>query len=163
VFALVAVASLGLGIGANTAIFSLIDALLLRELPVREPNRLFALTQTGSKQLKSTSNIRYGLFKNLEGQHQILSGIFTFSGSPRSNVTVGSHGEVTDALLVSHDYFRVLGVQAQLGRTFEPGEENVVVISHRYWKRRFAGDVSALGQSIAINEVPYTVIGVTPP
>src|SRR5262249_53174775 len=118
VFALVAVASLGLGIGANTAIFSLIDALLLRELPVREPNRLFALTQTGSKQLKSTSNIRYGLFKNLEGQHQILSGIFTFSGSPRSNVTVGSHGEVTDALLVSHDYFRVLGVQAQLGRTF---------------------------------------------
>jgi predicted permease len=163
VFALVAVVSLGLGIGANTAIFSLIDALLLRELPVREPHRLFALTQTGSMQLKSSSNIRYGLFRQLEDQHQTLSGIFTFHGSPRSNVTVGSQGEVTDALMVSRDYFRVLGVQAQIGRTFESGEENVAVISHRYWKRRFAGDASVLGRPIAINGAPYVVIGVTPP
>ena len=162
-FTLVAVVSLGLGIGANTAIFSLIDALLLRELPVREPHRLFALTQTGRKSLKSSSNIRYGLFRQLEREHQALSGIFTFAGSPRSNVTIGTQGEVTDALLVSHDYFRVLGVHPQIGRTFEPGEQNVIVISHRYWKRRFAGDLSVLGRSVAINGSPYTVIGVTPP
>jgi len=65
--------------------------------------------------------------------------------------------------VASRDYFRVLGVHAQIGRTFEPGEENVAVISHRYWKRRFAGDVSVLGRSIAINGAPYTVVGVTPP
>jgi predicted permease len=164
VFALAAVVSLVLGIGANTAIFSLIDALLLRELPVREPHRLFALTQTGRRvSLKSSSNIHYGLFRQLEEEHQILSGIFTFHGAPRSNVTVGSQGEVTDALMVSQDYFRVLGVQPQIGRKFESGEDNVALISHRYWKRRFAGDLSVLGRSIAINGAPYTVIGVTPP
>ena len=107
VFALVAVVSLGLGIGANTAIFSLIDALLLRELPVREPQRLFSLSQTGQLSLKSSSNIRYGLFRQLEAQSQVLSGIFTFYGSPRSNVTVASQSEVTDALVASRDYFRV--------------------------------------------------------
>ncbi|SPE26761.1 conserved membrane hypothetical protein [Candidatus Sulfopaludibacter sp. SbA3] len=163
VFAFVAVVSLGLGIGANTAIFSLIDALLLRELPVREPHRLFALTQMGRKNLKPSSNIHYGLFRQLEEDRQILSGIFTFSGAPRSNVAVGTQGEVTDALMVSRDYFRVLGVQPQIGRTFEPGEENVAVISYRYWQRRFAGDPSVPGRSIAINGAPYTVIGVTPP
>lgn len=163
VFAFVAVVSLGLGIGANTAIFSLIDALLLRDLPVHEPHRLFALTQTGSKKLKASSNIRYGFFRQLEEQPQILSGIFTFHGSPRTNVTVGSQGEVTDALVASHDYFRVLGVRAEIGRTFHAGEDNTAVISHRYWTRRFAADVSVLGQSIAINGTPYTVIGVTPP
>ena len=163
VFALVAVISLGLGIGANTAIFSLIDALLLRELPVPEPHRLFTLSQTGRKGLRLRSNIPYGLFRQLEEERQILSGIFTFSGAPRSNVTVGSQGEVTDALVVSHDYLQVLGVHPEIGRTFESGEENVAVISHRYWKRRFAGDLSALGRSIAINGAPYTVVGVTPP
>jgi predicted permease len=163
VFTLVAVVSLGLGIGANTAIFSLIDALLLRELPVREPQRLYSLSQTGRKSLKSSSNIRYGLFRQLEVERGILSGIFTFYGSPRSNVTVGSQSEVTDALAASRDYFRVLGIQPLIGRAFAPGEENVAVISHRYWKRRFAGDASVLGQSIGVNGVPDKVIGVTPP
>lgn len=163
VFTLVAVVSLGLGIGANTAIFSLIDALLLRELPVREPQRLYSLSQTGRKSLKSSSNIRYGLFRQLEEDRQILSGIFTFHGSPRSNVTVGSQSELTDPLVASRNYFRVLGIQPLIGRTFEPGEEHVAVISHRYWKRRFAEDASVLGRSMAINGVPYEVIGVTPP
>jgi len=162
-FTAVAVLSLALGIGANTAIFSLIDAVLLRELPIRDPHRLFSLSLAGPKGPKEMSSIRYGLFKQLQNDRQILSGIFTFHGSPRANIVVGQQGEVTDALVASADYFRVLGVEPLIGRTFEPSDENVAVISHRYWKRRFVGDPSVVGQPIAINRVPYTVIGVTPP
>src|SRR5262249_57937040 len=103
------------------------------------------------------------LFRQLRNDRHILSGIFGFVGYPRANVVIGGQAEVADALLASTGYFQVLGVQPFLGRAPEPGERNVAVVSYRYWQRRFAGDPSVLGQSISINRMPHTVIGVTPP
>ena len=163
-FTAVIVSSLGLAIGANTAIFSLIDALLLRELPIREPHRLVTLALTGMPRgPKEISNIPYGLFRQLETERRALAGIFTFHGLPRANVMVSGQGEVTDALMVSRGYFGVLGVQPVLGRAFAPGDEYVAVISHRYWQRRFAADPHVIGRCITINGRLHTIVGVTPP
>jgi predicted permease len=163
-FSAVIILSLGLAIGANTAIFSVIDALLLRDLPVREPDRLVTVSQTGTPRgPKEISNISYGLFRQLESERRALDGVFTFHGKPRSNVIIDAQGEVTDMLVASHSYFAVLGVQPFLGRGFAPGDENVAVISHRYWQRRLGAARDIVGRTITIDRAPYTIIGVTPP
>jgi predicted permease len=176
VFTLVAALSLALGIGANTAIFSLINALLLRPLPVREPAQLVAVgdpARTGSISTGSVRNdlFSYPLYERVRDQSTAFSGVYASGRSGRLRVGLaGSPGEPEPARgrLVSGNYFAVLGVPAARGRTFSaqedraPGASPVVVISHDYWRRRFASDPGAVGRLLTINGAPFTVIGVTP-
>ncbi len=169
VFALVAVLSLALGIGANTAVFTLIDAVLLKSLPVHDPQSLVLLqpVPTGTD---TFTVFAYPYFKAIESQNTVFSGMF--ASAELSTVTVDAgHGTETlpsGALLVTGGYFPVLGVQPALGRLLSasddvtPGGHPVVVLSYGYWQRAFGGDSSALGRTLDVNGAPLTVVGVTP-
>ncbi|HEY7216273.1 MAG TPA: ABC transporter permease [Thermoanaerobaculia bacterium] len=176
-FTLVAALSLALGIGANTAIFSLLDALLLRQLPVQAPERLAAVGDPSRTGGKSEGSIRADVFsvplyRELRDRNQVFSGLFASGRSGR--LTVGTDRsaakpETARGRLVSGNYFAVLGVPAFRGRTFtaaddrSPGAAPYVVISYDYWQRRFAGSPGAVGRSLTLNGYPFTIIGVTPP
>jgi predicted permease len=169
-FTAVAVLSLALGIGANTAIFSLMDAVLFKLLPVKNPEQLVFLERAGGRAGgKGGSGLSYTFFEQLRAQHEILAGICTFLGNPRINVVVDGQAEVADAQRVSGSFFAVLGINALLGRTITEGDDKVpgghpvVVISHRYWQQRFARDPAIVGKQITVNNHPFTIIGVTPP
>jgi predicted permease len=158
-FTLVAVVSLALGIGANTAIFSLIDAVLLRSLPVHRPEQLFIMS----------GGYSYPAYQTVRQRNQFLTELFASNGVGAWNVTIGD-GPVERAgvSIVSGNYFSALGVPALVGRTFGaeddliPGAHPVAVVSYRYWQRRFARDSAIVGQSIRISGTPFTVVGVTP-
>jgi predicted permease len=167
-FAAVAVLTLGLGIGANTAIFTLVDAVLLTALPVEDPHQLVVLdvvTARGEKQ-----NLSYPLFERIRDDVAALSGVFAaLDGVDRMDVSMpGSSGQPEEARiqLVSGEYFPVLGVRALLGRTLAPhddrpgGDPAVAVLSYNFWKRRLAGDPAVIGASLVIKQQPVTVVGV---
>ena len=166
-FSVIALLSLALGIGANTAIFSLLDAALLKMLPVKNPEELVFITATLDPKGKQTSYVPYAFFQEL----QQPVGPFSAACSSISGlkVSVGKQPEIAYAELVSGNYFSVLGVNAFLGRTFTdaddqvPGGHSVAILSYRYWKQRFAKDASIVGKPIMLNGHPLTVIGVTPP
>jgi predicted permease len=160
-FACVAVLTLALGIGANTAIFSLADAALLRTLPVSNPHDLVVLRQRGPAgdifPFNSAAAVRLA-----EG-HDVLSGLAAFR--PALNTHVGVTGETELALTqsVSGNYHAVVGVHAFIGRTLTGQDrEPVAVISHRYWQRRFGGDPNVLGRVLAMQGRSFTIVGVTP-
>src|SRR4030095_11865286 len=158
-FTIVATLSLALGIGANTAIFSLMDALLLRSLPVGAPERLAALGDPSRVGGKSEGTIRTDLFslplyRELREKNQVFSGLYASGRTGRIEVGAGrssTQPERVRGRLVSGNYFSVLGVPAFLGRTFSgeedrsPGSSPFVVLSHDYWKRRFASDPRVIG------------------
>jgi predicted permease len=155
-FTAIAILTLALGIGANTAIFSLVDAFLLRLLPVKNPEQLVFVRG---------GDFPYPTFEELRDHSHSFSGMFAFDQS-HVNVIVDGQGEYVDGDFVSGSYFDVLGVNAILGRTFtsdddKPGKKPVAVISYGYWKRRFDGDPSAVGKTIYLAGIPFTVIGVT--
>jgi predicted permease len=171
----VAVLSLGLGIGANTAIFSLYQQILLRPLPVAAPDELVNLAAPGPKNGSTSCNnagdceavFSYPMFRDLARDQQVFTGIAAhrlFGG----NVRHLDSTETTDGMCVSGSYFAVLGVQPSLGRLITPGddavvgESPVVVLSHEYWRTRFHQDASILGQTLIVNGVPLTVVGVGP-
>ncbi len=161
-FTTMAVLSLALGIGANAAIFSLLDAVLLKQLPVRNPEQL-VFVQFGKPGFKPTSNISHSAFEQLQNQKEVISDVCFFSYSTRVNVFLGESGEVVEGQLVSGSFFQTLGVNAFLGRTLLTDDDNrSVVLSHRYWKRRFASSPTVIGQTIAINNVPFDVVGIAP-
>src|SRR6266542_4154341 len=170
-FTCMAVLTLALGIGSNTAIFSLLDAVLLKMLPVKNPERLVFLERIGGAPLgpKRSSNLSYAFFEQLRARHEALAGVCTFFSDPRINVGVDGKAEVANGQRVSGSFFVVLGVNAVLGRTIIeaddkiPGADPVVVISYHYWERRFARDPAIVGKSITLNGHPFTIIGVTPP
>jgi putative ABC transport system permease protein len=172
-FTAIAVITLALGIGANTAIFSLMNQILLRELPVKNPDELVILRSPGpqsghvSSDGDSAESFSYPMYKGLRNNNSVFSGIlarYTFAAS------VASHGQTDRASgeLVSGNYFDVLGVQPAVGRVFSqeddrvPGAQPVVVLSNSYWKRRFGGDPSVLNKVLLINNVEMTVVGVSP-
>jgi predicted permease len=165
-FTLVAVVTLALGIGANTAIFSRVDQLLVRDLPVRNPDRLVLLGQPRS------GRPDFGAFSYLSFRDYQRAGAALADFSALGEIPVGlGTSEATErqrALLVSGNYFSMLGVQPALGRTFaanegaEMDDAFVVVLSHGLWVRRFGADPQVLGQTIALNGRPFTIIGVTP-
>ena len=177
-FTLIAVVTLSLGIGANTAIFSLIDAALLRTLPVRDPGRL-ALFGTGADIGVSigfpggrTELFSYPFYREARRRNQVFSDVAAVQSLPNRvyGVVSGTGGEpeALDARLVSGSYFSVLGVEAILGRAFTdaddqiPGGHPVAVASHSWWERRLGADPAAVGKTIAIGSTVYTLIGVTP-
>ena len=179
-FTAVAVLSLALGIGANTAIFSLMDALMLRALPVLEPDRLVLFGNANSAGLtigfpdSSTDLFSYQTYRDIRQRTQTFSDLAAVHSFP-SRVhgivhSAGSTGELEqiNAQMVSGTYFSTLGVNALLGRTLTaddditPGGHPVVVASHSWWQRRFAGNPTIIGSTINIDKISYTIIGVTP-
>ena len=171
VFTAVAVLSLALGIGANTAIFTLLDQVLLRRLPVRNPEELVLLWMHGGTHYGSNwggNAISYPLYEDLTRNNQVFTGMFCRFPTSVSLSFEGNTERVA-AELVSGTYFPVLGVGAALGRTFTgeedqtPGGHPLVILSHDYWKSRFASDPAAVGKTIVVNGHDMTVVGVTAP
>ncbi len=170
VFTIVVMVSLALGIGANTAIFTLMDQVLLRSLPVEEPQQLVFLTWRGSHYGSNNGSnaLSYPMYRDFRDQNQVFSGLLCRYGTALSL----SHNGQTERIggeLVSGNYYQVLGVKAAAGRLISPdddrlpGEGAVAVLSYPYWQNRFNGDKGVLGQTIRINGYPLTVIGVAEP
>ena len=162
----VAILSLALGIGANTAIFSIVNALMLRALPVKQPQQLVQLL-AGEKRT-SWSN---PLWEQLRARDtELFDGAFAYS-SPRFNLTRSGEAEYANGILASGSFFDVLGVPAILGRTFTKADDvrgggkdgPVVVISYGFWQRRFGGAADVVGRTLALNSATFTIIGVTTP
>lgn len=176
---LVAILSLALGIGANTAIFTVIDDLLLKRLPVQEPQMLVSFGDArGSGIIASSSPGPYNIFpydfyRNISGNRNELDGICAFASFPTMvSVRAGSpaRGPATQAIshLVSGTFFRVLGVQPLMGRVFTPddsaseGSKAVAVISYRYWHENLSSDPGVVGSPVTINGTSFLVVGVMP-
>jgi macrolide transport system ATP-binding/permease protein len=164
-FTAVVVLSLALGIGANSAIFSVMDTVILRTLPVSHPEQLYLLIPAGPKGMAAFS---YPGFDVVRRANQVFSNTFNYSEYSEWNVTIKGHAELTSASLVTGNFFTGLGVTPIAGRMLADDDDratnaNVAVISHRYWQRRFGLDAAALGSSIAVNGVPMTIVGVVPP
>jgi predicted permease len=168
VFAGVAVVSLALGIGANTAIFTLLDQVLLRMLPVKDPQQLVQLRWQGTHYGSNTgyAALSYPMYKDFRDRNQVFSGVICRYALPLS-LRLNGRGERLDGELVSGNYFQVLGVQAALGRVITPDDDRipdgqpVAVLSYRFWMERFHGDRGVIGQSILVNGRQLTVIGVS--
>jgi hypothetical protein len=167
-FTAMAVLSLALGIGANAAIFSLLDAVLLKTLPVRQPEQLVFL-ETGEPSPKRSTNISYRTYERLRGHNEVLADACYFGFATRINASFNGAPEVIEGQLVSGSFFSTLGVDAALGRTFTEADDSananqqVAVISDAYWKRRFGASPLIVGQNVVVNNRPFTVVGVTPP
>jgi predicted permease len=169
-FTVAAVASLALGIGANTAIFSLLDQVVLRSLPVRDPESLVVLhTDYEAPGNASSDNFEsvfsYPLYRDLRSSDGAFSGILARSGAG-VRLAWNGHAEAASADLVSGDYFHTLGIGAALGRTLEPSDEGapdanpVVVLTHACWAARFGSSPAVLNRTVALNGHPFVVVGV---
>ncbi|MEZ5351953.1 MAG: ABC transporter permease [Bryobacteraceae bacterium] len=163
----IAVLSLSLGIGANTAIFSLLDQILLRMLPVEQPGELVQLAARGSHYGSNTGSnaMSYPMYKDFRDRGEVFSGVLCRFGI---SLSMG-HGGRTERIrgeLVSGNYFQVLGVGAAPGRTFTPDDDKtpgghpVVMLSHEFWQSRFAADPDIVGKELVLNNQKMTVVGV---
>lgn len=166
-FTATAVLSLALGIGANTAIFSLLDALLLRWLPVRDPQELIQLKFRTAGSSTADDSFSYPLARALAEQTDIFAALTAFSGSTFNVGPAGSATQVSGAL-VTGAYYETLGLHPVLGRLLTPADDQigaapVAVISYGYWERRYSHSVAAVGKTMRINGVPVTIVGVSPP
>src|SRR5262245_45571200 len=167
-FTAVATLSLAFGIGANTAIFSLIDTVLIKMLPVKNPEQLVFL-ERGDVPPGPQRSLSRAFFEQARARREPLAGVCAFETDPRVNVALDGQAEIAKAQRVTGSFFAVLGVNALLGRNITeeddkvPGAHPVVVISHAYWRRRFASDPAIVGKTISLNGHPFTIIGVTPP
>jgi predicted permease len=167
-FVAVAVLSLAFGIGANTAIFSLTDQILMRMLPVKQPEQLAMLSAVGRHygSNQGMNRISYPMYQDFRNQNTVFSGMFCYREADFS-LSYRGRTERIAGELVSGNYFPVLGVGAALGRLFNANDDKfqnahpVAVLTYGYWQTRFAGDPGVIGQKLTINGYPYTVIGVS--
>jgi len=163
-FAATAVLSLALGIGANTAIFSILNAVMLRSLPVADPGQLVEV------QSQHDSFLTNPIWEQVRDHQQAFSGALAYSGT-RFDLASGGESHFAQGLWVSGDFFHVLGVPAMRGRVFTTDDDRrggghagpVAVISYGFWKAHFAGDPDVLGKTVRLDRHPFTIIGVTPP
>ena len=175
-FAFTAILTLALGIGANTAIFSLIDQALLKSLPVRNPNSLVVLEGTGKAWEGSASShggdseayFSYPMYKDLRDKNKVFDGLIATSPVAIS-ITHNGDSQMTDSEIVSGNYFDLLGVQPALGRLFtqaddqQPGGDPVAVLSFDFWKNHLGSDPSVVGANVILNGQAYQVVGVAAP
>lgn len=161
-----AVVSLALGIGANTAIYSLLDAVLFRPFPVKEPGGLVALYSSSERELEF-NYLSYPDYADYEQMQEVFSGLLAYFRQPLSVGVEGSPERLWGEL-VSGNYFALLGLTMPLGRAFLseevdlPGGEELAVISYDLWKRRFGADRAALGKNLEVNGKNFTIVGVAP-
>lgn len=178
----VALLSLALGIGANTALFSIVDAMLLKMLPVKEPDRLVLFKTVAPQEfsvgsyngssnkdeqsgLVNRTSFAYQSYQRLREQQGPMSDIFAYGGVGL-NVTADGQADVASGQAVTGNYFAALGVPPVIGRMLtdeddKAGAAPVAVLSHRYWQKRFSGDAGVVGKQINLNNVPFTVVGVS--
>ncbi len=181
-FAAAVVLSLALGIGANTAIFSLIDAVMLRTLPVKSPQRLVLLNWSRWKGRTNTdvlavqsdngaqndSPISYPAFQHLRARNNVFSSLFGFVSLGKTEIGARGPASLVNGEMVTGGYFSGLGVNPVLGRGItaqdqKPGAPGAAVISSGYWSRAFGRNPKILGQNITVDGVPFTIVGVAPP
>ncbi|HYU98826.1 MAG TPA: ABC transporter permease [Pyrinomonadaceae bacterium] len=188
-FTAIAVLTLALGVGANTALFSVVDAVLLRKLPVKEPDQLVLFDASwnrdkfspggfnGSNRRDPATGLTTGTSfpvqtlarfrEQVKDPQSPLSDVFAFAAVDL-NLNAGGQAEVVGAQAVSGNYYATLGVPAIIGRTISEADDNaaatpVVVFSYRYWTNRFGSDRSVIGRQVNINSVAFTIVGITPP
>jgi hypothetical protein len=176
---------LALGIGANTALFSAVNELLFAKLPVADSDGLVRLRWAGENDMvnrheewgpsadtaagePTRASFSLPMFEQLSAANQTLSGLFAVAPMPTLNVGVAGEAEIALGLLVSGDYFAVIGVPPLIGRTIGPADDDVAVtpvamISHPFWSRRFGQEPDVVGRVITVNHVPVTIVGVLPP
>jgi predicted permease len=173
----VSILTLALGIGANTAIFSLINAVMLKALPVKDPNQLVVVGDPSQPHRRSNGTpsvelFSYPLYRELRDANNVFSGMLASGEVHRLKVETGNSGLVTsDALgvLVSGNYFSVMGVNTLLGRTLNPDDDGaptghpVAVISYGFWRDKLGQDPGIVGQTARLNNYPFTIVGVAPP
>jgi predicted permease len=165
-FTLIAVVALGLGIGANTAIFSVFNGMLWRPLPVKDAKELVVVAKK-SRNVDFPLNLSYPDFQDYRQLKTVFSDLIIYTPSP---VNFGAEGRPERAWveLVSGNYFSALGLEAVRGRTFTPeegwvvGKDPLIVLGYKYWQRRFGGDPSVIGRAVQVNNHPFTIIGVAP-
>ena len=158
--------SLALGIGANTALFSIVDDLLLRSLPVREPESLFQVHQVlnaiGIR--KPRTAFPSAVFDSIRMESRVVSSVVGFERLDRPEVTINGAVEPgREVEQTSIDFFRDLGIAPSIGRPPEPSDGAVAMISNRLWRARFDGSANVLGRSVSVDGQPYTIVGVAPP
>jgi predicted permease len=183
-FTAVAVLTLALGIGANTAIFSLIDAVMLKSLPVKDPARLVLLKYKAHHSPQIHNSSSYGdcvsqfggenpsgcslskpFLENVRAKTSVFSGMAEFASGGRLNLSANGPASLVSAQYVSGDYFQTLGVGAAVGRMIQPTDDTplsqgVLVLDHSYWKSAFGGDPGVAGRTIHVNGLPFTIAGV---
>jgi predicted permease len=161
-FSLAVIFSLALGVGANTAVFSLMNAVMLRLLPVSDPERLVIFAHRGDGDASTGSN--YPIYETLRTQNRSFLGVLAFWQLPMK-LRLGSVTSSIDGQYVTPSYFTVLGVQPILGRLLSEADaaDDVAVISYGLWQRRFGGVAEVIGRAVMVNGVPLTIIGVHPP
>ena len=175
-FALTAILTLALGIGANTAIFSLLDQALLRSLPVHDPQQLVILEGTGKEWEGHVGThggdveayFSYPMYKDLRDHNQAFEGLIATTAASVGFARTGE-SQVVDSELVSGNYFTVLGVPPALGRVFlqsddlQPNANPVAVLSFDFWKNHLGSNPGAVGSTVSINGHPFQIIGVAAP
>ena len=165
-FTLIAVLALGLGIGANTAIFSVFNGMLWRPLPVKDPHQLVVLAKK-SRTVDFPLNLSYPDFLDYRQLKTVFSDLIVYAPSP-VNLEAEGRPERAWVELVSGNYFSVLGLEAVHGRTFAPdegwvlGKDPLIVLGYKYWQRRFAGDPAVVGRAVRVNSHQFSVIGIAP-
>ncbi|HYV03709.1 MAG TPA: ABC transporter permease, partial [Blastocatellia bacterium] len=184
VFSAVAIVSLALAIGANTAIFSLVDAIVLKTLPVKKPIELVlfnwlsgeafmarsisgTLNKDKATGLSTSTSFSYDTFKQIREQTRTLTDVLAFAELEQLTVNIDGQAAISTGQVVSGNYYSSLGVSAIAGRAIaihddQLGADPVAVISYRYWQRRFGFDAGAVGTRISINGVPFEIVGVAP-
>ena len=170
-FTITAIVTLALGIGATTAVFSLINGVLLRELPVKDPHRLATISShIAIRQGRPAgSGWSYPMWEGLRDRAQAFDGTFAWMPQ-RLNLANRGEMQLVDGLIMTSDFFTTLGVSAMVGRTFTASDDRrgggpdgpVTVISHAFWQRHLAGARNVIGMSLVIEGVPFTIVGVTP-
>jgi len=165
VFTLVAIASFAIGIGFNTALFTVVDTVLFRPLPVSRPDRLVDVF-TSSTDTDKYGTSSYPDYLDIRQQNQVFSDMLGFSPAIAA-VNMPDRSRLAMGELVTGSYFQALGLTAAAGRTLtadddRPGAPRALVISHRLWTREFAGSPAAVGQTMRIHGQPYTIVGVAP-
>jgi predicted permease len=184
----VVVLSLALGIGANAALFSVVDSMLLTRIPVRDPDSLVRLRFVGRNDMSTSSSeygsidrSRYGgstvnargtfsypMYQQFLADNQTMTDLLACAPFGRVNLNVDGQSELASAFIATGNYFQLLGVNARLGRTIVPDDDRatappVAVISSKYWHSRFGSDPNVVGKAVKINNVPVTIVGVLPP
>ena len=178
----VVVLSLALGIGANTALFSAINGLYLRKLPVRDPDTLVRLRTAGRNEMATNSfdygsrggpdairaTVSYPMYRQYLEDNRTMEDLFACAPYGRANIVVDGRAEIANAFITTGNYYQMLGLSASPGRTIVPEDDRpaatpVAVISARYWRSRFGSDPHVVGKVVTFNNVPITIVGVIAP